>query len=370
MKIKGKRGILIIALVVFSGFLFLTLLAKSQVEAAALTSAYTYMSRNKAALTTGNEMVFVLTPSVTTNGSDTITITFPDSEDGQWCYTGGGATLTSTVDMSGYIDVLEAVVSLTGTPVATCTAGSGAGSYDTITVTGVGALVSGTAYGFKVVGNLALLGTATTAGDHILNMNLDDGGVVQVFSFGVDLIADDQVVVSATIADVDTVNCVLSTNTLNLGSLFKGGAYVSNTHTFEVSTSANADGYYVAAWGTGDAAVGNTNAGLYNAGAPYLIESDFASNTIDLNTNEGYGLRVSDPDAGGSSTVYVDFSNGTSTVFGTLGNTTTNAKVLFSQTAAEVAGDTSTITHGAAAGTGADAGSYQETVTFMCGGFY
>jgi len=364
---KFKKALFVFSLIAFSGGLLFSQITKTFVSAAPLTSAYVFLSRIKAGEVTGVDMVYVLTPSANTNGSDTITIQFPDSEDGQWCYTSGGTSLTTSVDMSGYIDVLETVISLPGTLTATCTAGSGAGSYDTITVTGVDSLTSGTAYGFKVVGNLAALGTATSTGDHTLTMDLNDGGAIQSFSFGVELITDDQVVVSATVADVATVNCSLSANTLNLGSLFKGGSYVTNSHTFTVSTSSTANGYYVAAWGTGD---GSTNAGMYNSGAPYLIDSDFSSNTMDLNSTEGYGLRVSDPDAAGSASVYTDFANGTASVFGTLGFTTENAKVLFSQTAAEVSGDTSTITHGVAAGTGADAGSYSETVTFMCGGFY
>jgi len=368
MNLKYKKLLFTSFLFVFSGIILFNQVTKTDVSAATLTSAYTYLSRIKAGEVTGVDMVYVLTPSANTDGSDTITVRFPDSEDGQWCYTGGGSSLTISTDMTGYIDVLESVISLPGTLTATCTAGSGAGSFDEITITGVNALTSGTTYGFKVIGNAAVLGTATATGDHTITMDLNNGGVIQTFSFGVELISDDQVVVSAEVSDVSTVNCSISSNTLNLGTLFKGGSYVSGSHTFTVSTDASSNGYYVAAWGTGD---GTNNAGLYKSTATtHLIASDFASNTVNLGTGEGYGLRVSDPDAGGSAAVYADFANGTSSVFGTLGFTTGNAKILFYQNSAETSGDTSTITHGASAGASAVAGSYEETVTFMCGGFY
>lgn len=360
MKKSVKKKYLIPLLIVAFVSTAIFLLPKDRTEAAGLTSAYMYMSRIKADLTSGVVMTLVLTPSGSTSGSDSIDITFPDAEDGEWCTTAGSLTTNTTVSF-------ESATALPGTLSASCAQGSGAGSYDTITISGINALSAATDYVVMVSPNAGDLGTSS-AGDHIVTVDLIDGANLQSFSFGVETIADDQVVVSATVSDAPTINCSLSTTTLNLGTLFRGGSYASASHTFTASTSSNANGYYVAAWGTGD---GSTEAGLYKSTATtYLIESVYGDNTVDLGTNEGYGLRVSDPDGGGTAAVGTDFANGSVSVYGTIGNLETEAKVLYYQTSAETSGDTSTITHGAAASASAEVGSYTETVTFMCGGFY
>jgi hypothetical protein len=363
--VLGK--IIIFSLVAVTAVTYIFTKNAEQTEASGLTSAYVYLSRIKTSITSGVTMTFVVKPSANVASGGTLTIRFPDADDNQWCHDSGGSSLANSVDMTGFVDVLESVISLPGTLTASCTTGTGAGSYDTITVSGLTALTAGTAYGVRVSGNAATLGTASSAGDHIVTVNVTQGTNIQSYSYGIDLITDDQVVISATVADAPTVNCTLSTNTLSLGTLFRAGSYAAASHTFTASTSLGANGYYVAAWGTGD---GSTNAGLYNVGGPYLISSNFAGNTVNLAAVEGYGLRATDPDAGGSAAVHPDFANATASVFGTIGRTSANAKILFYQTSVETAGDTSTIYHGASAGAGATVGNYTETVTFMCGGYY
>jgi hypothetical protein len=359
-----KKSLTLALLFIGATTLLFSAHTRSTANAATLTSGYVFLSRIQEGLTSGVEMVFVVDPSVDTDGSDTLTIMFPDDEDGEWCETAG--TLTSTVDMSGYIDVLETVTNMPGTLTASCAQGSGAGSYDTITISGIGAMTGTNAYGVKVVGNTGALGTGDDAVTHQLNMELDDGGAIQTYSFDVALLASDQVTITATVSDAPSVNCTLSTNSLDLGTLFTDGSYVTNSHTVSVLTSANASGYYVATYGTGSGSA----AGLYDD--PNLLESDYGGGaTVNLATAEGYGLRAAmQTDSGDSATVATRFSNATSSVFGTISHQVSEAEMVFHQATAETAGDTVTITHGASAGASAVAGNYSETVTFMCGGYY
>lgn len=377
-KQQNKYIIPLLVLIFIGAALFF--MPKDRTEAAGLSNAYAYLSRIKAGEVSGVEMTFVIAPSAATSGSDSIDIVFPDGEDGQWCNDTGGTSLISSVDMTGFQNTVETtIVSLPGTLTASCTTGAGAGSYDTITISGINALTSSNIYGVTVSDSQALLGTATVAGNHVVNIDLIDGANLQSFSLGVNLIADDQVVVTATVSDAPTVTCSLSTTTLSLGTLFRGGSYASASHTFTAYTSANANGYYVAAWGTGD---GSTDAGLWKSSATtYLIASPYtstsgATTTIDLGTNEGYGIKVTDPDGGGTAQAVGDFSSGTASVYGTIGNTESDARILYYKTSAETtpANGQSTVTHAASAGAGPQVslvnGDYQETVTFMCGGFY
>ena len=85
---------------------------------------------------------------------------------------------------------------------------------------------------------------------------------------------------------------------------------------------------------------------------------------------EGFGLTATDPDSAGSANVSTDFGSGTAGVFGALDRGPAGAQLLIYQNSSQSSAESSTITYGAKAGTSAVAGSYQETVTFACGGYY
>ena len=81
-------------------------------------------------------------------------------------------------------------------------------------------------------------------------------------------------------------------------------------------------------------------------------------------------MTVSDPDAGGSAVVPTDFSNGSAGVFGSLDRAVAGAQLILYQNGAQSSGESATITYGARAGASAPAGSYSESVTFVCGAYY
>lgn len=340
-------------------------------EAATLNAAYVVLSRIKAGLTsTANlEMYIAFETSGAVDSGSTLTLEFPDDDDTDWCDTAGNdltvAGVTSTPGDSSGAYTIDAA--LPGSLSASCSQGSGSSSVDTITITGLTALSTPNTYGVKLSnGSTAKLGTST-AGSKIVTLTIDDGTDPETMSFGLSIVSDDQVDISATVVDVQTVTCSLSTNSVNLGNLYKGGSYVTGTHTITTSTSSSAGGYYWCVYGQGD---GSTDAGLYKASATtYLIASPNGSSTVDISApgSEGFGMNTTVPSGatGGSG-----FSGNSDGVFGSVGLLASEAELLLYQIGAQASGENATITYGARAGASAQAGSYAETITFVCGGYY
>lgn len=343
-------------------------------QAASLTAVYVYLSRVKAGLngTAGNtlEVVLAITPASSIPTGGTVTIEFADDADTQWCRTAGSLTVagvtSSSADLAATNWDIDSALPTTGTLSAACTQGSGASSVDKITITAVDALTAGTTYGVQLSNNTGLLGTASSAGSQEITVTVSQGTTIDSKTFRLYLVSDDQVVVSATVSAAPTVNCTISANTVNLGTLYPGGAYAVGSHT--ISTDTTASGYYWAAYGTGD---GSTDAGLYKSTATTKLLPSGSTATLNLSTPgvEGFGMILSDPDAAGAAVVSTDFT-GPAPTFGTLDRTFAGAKLLLQQNGDQSSAESSTVTYGARAGAAAPAGSYQETVTFICGGYY
>jgi hypothetical protein len=333
-------------------------------QAASLTSVYVYFSRIKGGLTgvgaQSVEFVLAVAPTQSMSSGGTVKIEFPDTGDGFWCRE-AGALVVAAVDSSQADLVstnwdIDAELTNSGTPLeATCTKGSGGGSADTILITNVGALTGGTTYGVHIKSDTGVIGT-NSAGQHELTVTVASGATIDSKTFRISLIADDSVVVSATVSDAPSVTCSISSNTVNLGTLYPGGAYAVGSHT--VGTQATI-GYYWAAYGTGNGSSGD--AGLYKTAGPTHLIASGPNPTIDLTVpgSEGFGLTVSDPDAGDPATVATNFVNTTPGTFGTLDRTYTGAKLLLYQNGAQGSTENSTITYGARAGASAPAGTYQ-----------
>ena len=321
------------------------------------------------------QMILAIDTATSIGANGTIVIEFPDDEDSSWCRTAGGLTVagvsSSTVDLSATNWQIDAVLPTSGTLAATCSQG-GAGTTDKITITSVGALTAGTTYGVQISSNTGILGTNSTAGEHILTVTASQGGTTDSKSFKVYLLTDDAVVVSATVSAVPTVICSLSSNAVNLGTLYPGGTYATGSHT--IGTSTTGQGYYWAAYGTGDGGTPVNDAGLWRTGgtlATDLIRSG-ATATLDLTnaTISGFGMTLSDPDAGGSAVVPTNFSDASAGTFGTIDRQYSGAKLILYQNGAQGSAENSTVTYGAKAGASNPAGTYQETVYFVCGGYY
>lgn len=343
-------------------------------QAASLTAVYVFFSRIQAGLdgSGANEVQLILAvaPAQSMSSGGTITIEFPDAGDTTWCRAAGTMTATgvssSAADMSATNWAIDSA--LPGTLTASCSQGSGTGSVDIITITGVGALTANETYGVRIQTSTGRLGTNGTPGQHELTVTVSNGAVIDSKTFKIQLVANDQVVVSATVSDAPSVTCSISSNSVNLGTLYPGGAYAVGSHT--ITTNTSVAGYYWAAYGKGDS---STDAGLYKStSATYLIPSGTLGSTVDLTVpgSEGFGMTVSDPDGGGGAVVPSNFSDGTPGTFGTLNRLYSGAKLILYQNGAQSSAEAATVTYGARAGASALAGSYQETVTFICGGYY
>lgn len=349
-------------------------------RANALTAAYVYLSRMATNLdgtgtnTVGIVIAIASTQTIPTAG--TVTLTFPDSDDGNWCRTAGSLAITavssSIVDLTSTNWDIDSALPDSGSALtASCTQGSGASSSDTITISNVGALTGGTTYGVSLANgsSAGVIGTDDTSGTHTVTLKAQSGATTDSSTFDVYLVSADTVTVSATVQAVPTVNCSISSSSVSLGTLYPGGSYSTATNTIQTSTSSNTSGYYWSAYGTGD---GSTDAGLYKSTATTYLIGSTGSGTINLTGigAEGFGITLSDPDAGGAAVVPSDFSDASPGTFGALDRTSANAQMILYQNGAQTSPDTSTVTYGGRAGSSAEAGSYTETVYFVCGAYY
>jgi len=229
---------------------FVSFLLLATTQAATLAAVYVFMSRIKVNLNGGTgqvvEMIVAIDTASAVSSGGTVTIEFPDADDSMWCRTTGALTVTSTAssaaDLSGTNWQIDTGLPNSGTSLtAACTQG-GAGTVDKITISNVGALSAGTTYGVKLANGSAagVLGTDDTAGEHIVTISANLAGTpVDSKSFKIYLVTDDVVVVSALVSDVPSVVCTISSNSVNLGTLYPGGTYATGTHTISTSTTSS-----------------------------------------------------------------------------------------------------------------------------------
>ena len=344
----------------------------SSIQAATLTAAYLFLSRQKVNLdgtTNPVEMILAIDTASAIPSGGTITIEFPDAEDNMWCRTAGALTVASVAvsaaDMSGSNWDIDTALPNSGTALAGTCAQGGAGTVDKITITNVGALTAGTTYGVRVAGNVGKLGTDDTVGDHVITVSANSAGTpIDSKSFKISLVTDDVVVVTATVSDIPMVGCNISANSVNLGTLYPGGTYATGSHTISTSTTSN--GYYWAVYGTGD---NSSDAGLWNGTT--LIPSG-ATATLDLTSSSvyGFGMTFSDPDGGDPAVVATNFATTPTGTFGTIDRLYSGAKLVLYQSGTQGSAEPSTVTYGAKAQAAASSGSYTEYVYFVCGGYY
>jgi len=371
MKIKTKPISIITTLLIASLF-FVFLFPSFKSEGGTLTETYLYLSRIKANLdgSAGNEveMILAFAPSQAFSSPTTVEIYFPpgaaNADVTKWCRTVGSLTATGVAsgspDLAGTADI-DFV--LPGTLSATCAQGSG-GSGDSITITGVNALTAGETYGVKLENSTGALGTATIAGTNTIAVQVSDGSNSDGIAFGVYLIGEDTVEVSAQVSAAPSVDCTLTPTTVSMGVLYPGGVILTESVADQIQTGSTGYGYYWAAYGLGN---GTDTAGLYYSGGPYLIES--SSTVVDLSggNSEGFGITVEPPTG---ATVPSDFQTGTSGQFGGLEFGTDGARLILYRDSAAGSVENADVNYGARASTLALGGTYYEYVTYVCGGYY
>jgi cytochrome c2 len=145
-----RRGI---SLVAVFGLLLSLVAHPGTSEAAQLTNARDYLSRQQASVTTGIQHEVFLKPATSVSGgaaTNKVILVFPDGDDGLWCRTAGSLTVTPITNPTGATETSGTL--LPGTPTGACTQGSGGSSFDTFTISAVDNMSAGTNYGVRFVG--------------------------------------------------------------------------------------------------------------------------------------------------------------------------------------------------------------------------
>jgi hypothetical protein len=355
----------------FAIFLLISVLSLSpfilrKSEAASLGNTYLFLERMQVNTTT--DMILLVTPSSNFDSGSTLTIAFPH-DNGEWCRVDYSVNLTaagtasSALDLGGDWDIDAALPDGGSGLSVTCYQGDdGGGLYDRLVVTGLGALTGGTSYGLEITGH-ADFQTVNSAGQHLVTVQITEGSDIESISFEINLVTGDQVTVTASVAEAETITCTINSSSVPLGTLYRGGAYTTAGHTINTVTSEGIGGFYWAVYGEGDGT--GTDAGLATTDSGGDILPSTGSTTINLLTaSEGFGLIVTSADG----TVTDDFQDTTPGIFGALNRTFDGARVIL-YGAADSVGFDSTITLGAKAAGDSVIGSYEETLTYVCGGY-
>lgn len=299
------RFCMIVLLLLGYSSAYLLLAEKVMAVAAGLT--YIRCGRMRASTNPGSCLVVFTTSSTTfTEGYIEVTL------DSEWVSTTNFSTTASNY-----------TVSTSGLP-AGVTAMPGVATADDVTGQTIRfpitALANSTTYGFFITnGGTGLISNpsaSTTIVHTVASRDTGDTTTGDTKDVAVPTIADDQIVVTATVAP--TFTFVFANNAQSLGTLSSGSVSSGGGTGITITTNA-ANGWF--AWAI------DSNAGLTSANASKTIATtgslDAAPSTISAGT-EGYVLDVDlTTDAGGGGTVTIDAEyNGTTTSQGgTLSNT-------------------------------------------------
>jgi hypothetical protein len=310
--------------------------------AAALSAARDRLNRQVASQTTGISHTVAFTTSAVNGTENKVVLRFADADDGLWCRTAG-------TDVTVGTSTEDSASALPGTLTAACTQGAGASSYDTITVSGVSDLSTATRYGFVVSdGSTAKLGTPGAAASGVITVETQTSGGAAIDSqnIAVDIIANDQVAVSATVDP--SISVVLSGNTAALGTLSTSNVNQAGI-TSQVTTNA-LNGY--------------TSSALYNNTLRIDGSNDIddtAGGTIVAGTEE---FGASSSDSGNTIGIWSPTSCATTTSTSNATALTTSAQT-FASASAPVNAETTTLCLLASISGTTAAGSYSNTVTLV-----
>jgi hypothetical protein len=369
---KNAKLVPALVTILITIFFFVVLFPSFKSQAGALGETYLYLSRIKTNLNgaSGNEveMILAFEPSQSfLEVNDVVaTISFPMADNGQWCRTPGALTVTGVssapTDITGWAISL-ALPGATGGLSATCTQGNGTTTVDTITISNIADLNNTQIYGVQLSNSTGILGTSTTSGSRTIAVQISDNNNLDTKAFGVFLLTEDTVHVQATISAAPTITCTLSPTSINLGTLYPGGGLATLISSGQISTSSTNSGYYWAAYGRGN----GTNAGLWSG--VHLIQSGTGTGTVDISAggSEGFGITLTQPTG---ATVTTDFVAGTPGLFGSLGANPSGARLVLYKSTETSPAQSSNVAYGARAGSGAPSGTYNEYITYVCGGYY
>ncbi len=315
----------------------------------------TYLLFESLQINTPSSMVLLLNPS-TDFTSPELKISF-SGEAGDWCITEGSLSVDGADSSAVDVEDWNIDGGLPGVLSGYCTQNSGG---DYITVEGIDPLIGGFSYGVEIERNFEVFRTVDSAGEYLVTVELIEGLDVESISFRKSFLESSQVVVSAMVEDSLSIVCTLESNYVEFGALYKGGAYVTASQSI---TTQSTNPFYWIVYGLGGP--GTAEAGLYNPqGGGYLLSSFGVDGIVNLLTGEGFGMVVETSHG----EVMEDFSPEFPGIFGSVGKGTEQSRLfLYGEDTQEIV--SSQVTYGARASYAALAGPYNETLTYVCGGY-
>ncbi len=300
-------------------------------------------------------MILLVTPMDDFTNPE-LRISFP-GELGDWCITNGSLDVTGVT--SSPVDIGDWVIdyALPGSLLGYCNQ-SANGDY--ITIEGLDSLTGTFSYGVEIEQNSEVFNTVDDAGEYLITVELFEGLQRENISFRRSFLEGDEILVSAMVSDTLSINCTIESGFVDFGVLYQGGAYTTSTQNI---TTQSTDGFYWTVYGQGGP--GTEDAGLYNSqGDGYLLPSAGVDGIVNLLSDEGFGMVVESSDG----SVMEDFLSDTPGVFGAIGKGTEQSRLfLYGESASETI--YSQITYGARASFTALTGPYNETLTYVCGGY-
>lgn len=290
-------------------------------RAATLTTPRDYLNRIQASVASGvQHEVFFTTATAVSGGAgiNKVILVFPDGDDGLWCRTAGtDLVATGIANPTGNT---ESATTLPGTLTAACTQGSGASSYDTITVSGVNNLSATTKYGVRIAqagSPTGLLGTAAAANNIKVTVKTNNGtSDVDTSAVAFSLISSDQIAVSATVDP--TLSVSFDTNTAALGTLATG--FVNQAGVVQTVSTNAANGYvslvkYNNTLTYGSSTIADTSGGTIVAGtSEFGASSSQTGNTIGQWSPAACAQTASTSNATALSTSYQDWASSATAV--------------------------------------------------------
>jgi len=365
---KALRFFLIVALVLACSF------QSTHVLAGAINTASDTLSTIKQSVGADHTIQFTLNASDTFTTTETITITFP---------TGFNLTSLSAPNDFDFRNAATDETLITGGCAASDNVNVAVSS-QTVTFTACGGYTAesaGSTIIIKIGTNASVGATGThqitnqSAAQNNSDAKIVIGGTDAAGTVAVEIVSDNTLAVTGTVDP--QITCVISStngdadanpNTTSFGTFTLGTVTTANDiPTWTISTNAT-NGYNLSVRSAGN----TTNAGLYSAAANYVIKSaDSAENsTADLSVSAtiGYGLQgtKTNGDAGSATTTVQSPYTSTSTTVGRLQLT---AQALASATG-PVSNATVVSTLKAKVTAFVPAGSYADTLTYVCTGIY
>jgi hypothetical protein len=188
-----------------------------KVQAATLTNARDYLTRQAQNLTSGETHEVQFTPATNVSGgtgANKVILVFPLADGADWCRTAG---TDLSVSVAGLKDSATALPGTSKT--AKCTQGNDSTTYDTITVEGVDNLIAGTSYAVKISdGSTGKLGTPANTTTGLIIIKTYNGSTdIDTRTVATDILTTDQISVSGTVDP--TLSFAITDTAIGFGSI-------------------------------------------------------------------------------------------------------------------------------------------------------